>query len=193
MTNIHPNARIGNNVSINPFTTIEADVEIGDNTWIGPNVTICDGARIGSDCKIFPGAVISAVPQDLKYKGEKTQTIIGNNTTIRECVTINRGTEALGRTEVGSNCLLMAYVHVAHDCVVGNNVILANSKQVVFYLPVLDSVELANVLAKGVQGVKLPRLKAVTPEVLEILKRSSWIETPALDLIHVMAPISGKP
>lgn len=127
MTNIHPDARIGANVSISPFTTIEADVEIDDNTWIGPNVTICDGARIGSNCKIFPGAVVSAVPQDLKYKGEKTLTIIGNNTTIRECVTINRGTEALGRTEVGSNCLLMAYVHVAHDCVVGNNVILANS------------------------------------------------------------------
>lgn len=127
MTNIHPEARIGQNVSISPFTTIESDVVIGDNTWIGPNVTICDGARVGSNCKIFPGAVISAVPQDLKYKGEKTQTIIGNNTTIRECVTINRGTEALGRTEIGSNCLLMAYVHVAHDCIVGSNVILANS------------------------------------------------------------------
>ena len=127
MTNIHPDARIGVNVSINSFTTIEADVEIGDNTWIGPNVTIFDGARIGSDCKIFPGAVISAIPQDLKYKGEKTYTTIGNNTTIRECVTINRGTEALGKTVVGANCLLMAYVHVAHDCIVGNNVILANS------------------------------------------------------------------
>lgn len=127
MTNIHPEARIGQNVSISPFTTIESDVVIGDNTWIGPNVTICGGARVGSNCKIFPGAVISAVPQDLKYKGEKTQTIIGNNTTIRECVTINRGTEALGRTEIGSNCLLMAYVHVAHDCIVGSNVILANS------------------------------------------------------------------
>ena len=127
MTNIHPDARIGYNVTVSPFTTIEADVEIGDNTWIGPNVTIFDGARIGSDCKIFPGAVISAIPQDLKYKGETTYTTIGNNTTIRECVTINRGTEALGKTSVGANCLLMAYVHVAHDCIVGNNVILANS------------------------------------------------------------------
>lgn len=127
MTNIHPDALIGYNVTVSPFTTIEADVEIGDNTWIGPNVTIFDGARIGSDCKIFPGAVISAIPQDLKYKGETTYTTIGNNTTIRECVTINRGTEALGKTSVGANCLLMAYVHVAHDCIVGNNVILANS------------------------------------------------------------------
>lgn len=127
MTNIHPDARIGANVSISAFTTIEGDVEIGDNTWIGPNVTICDGARIGNNCKIFPGAVISAIPQDLKYKGEKTLTLIGNNTTIRECVTINRGTDALGKTVVGDNCLLMAYVHVAHDCIVGNNVILANS------------------------------------------------------------------
>jgi UDP-N-acetylglucosamine acyltransferase len=127
MTNIHPDARIGANVTVSPFTTIEADVEIGDNTWIGPNVTIFDGARIGSDCKIFPGAVISAIPQDLKFRGEKTHTTIGNNTTIRECVTINRGTEALGKTVVGANCLLMAYVHVAHDCIVGNNVILANS------------------------------------------------------------------
>ena len=127
MTNIHPNARIGLNVSISPFTSIEEDVEIGDNTWIGPNVTICNGARIGKDCKIFPGAVISAIPQDLKFKGEITTTIIGDNTTIRECVTINRGTEALGKTVVGKNCLLMAYVHVAHDCIVGDHVILANS------------------------------------------------------------------
>lgn len=138
MTNIHPDARIGTNVSISSFTTIEADVVIGDNTWIGPNVTICDGARIGSNCKIFPGAVISAIPQDLKYKGEKTVTLIGNDTTIRECVTINRGTEALGKTEVGDNCLLMAYVHVAHDCIVGNNVILANSVNLAGHVTIHD-------------------------------------------------------
>lgn len=126
-TFIDPKARIGNNVSIGPFTSIHGDVEIGDNCWIGSNVTIYGGARIGAHSKIFPGAVISAIPQDLKYQGENTLTVIGSHTTIRECVTINKGTAALGRTEVGSHCLLMAYVHVAHDCILGNHVILANS------------------------------------------------------------------
>ena len=123
---VHPDAKIGANVQIDPFTFIQGDVEIGEGTWIGSNVTIYDGARIGKNCRIFPGAVISAVPQDLKFKGEKTTAEIGDNTTIRECVTINRGTSALGKTVVGANCLLMAYVHIAHDCIVGNNVILAN-------------------------------------------------------------------
>ncbi len=126
MVNIHPEAIIGKNVTINPFTTIEKDVEIGDGTWIGPNVTIMEGARIGKDCKIFPGAVISAEPQDLKYKGEKTLTYIGDRTTIRETVTINKGTTALGYTKIGNDCLIMATVHVAHDCVIGNHVILVN-------------------------------------------------------------------
>lgn len=137
-TSISPDARLGKNVTIGPFTCIESDVEIGANTWIGSNVTIYEGARIGSDCRIFPGAVISAIPQDLKYQGEKTQTLIGNNTTIRECVTINKGTSALGRTEVGSNCLLMAYVHVAHDCMLGNHVILANSVNLAGHVTVED-------------------------------------------------------
>jgi UDP-N-acetylglucosamine acyltransferase len=124
---VHPDAKIGKNVTIEPFSTIFENVEIGDNTWIGPNVTIFSGARIGSNCKIFPGAVISAIPQDLKFDGEKTTTEIGNNTTIRECVTINRGTKDKMKTAIGDNCLLMAYVHVAHDCILGNNVIIANS------------------------------------------------------------------
>lgn len=124
---IDPKARIGNNVTISPFTSIYGDVEIGDNCWIGPNVTIMDGARIGNNVKIFPGAVISAIPQDLKYKGEPTTAEIGDNTVIRECVTINKGTIDRNKTVVGKNCLVMAYVHVAHDCEVGNNVILANS------------------------------------------------------------------
>lgn len=126
MVNVHPKAIIGKNVTISPFTTIEKDVEIGEGTWIGPNVTIMEGARIGKNCKIFPGAVISAEPQDLKYKGEKTLTYIGDRTTIREAVTINRGTVALGYTKIGDDCLIMATVHVAHDCVVGNHVILVN-------------------------------------------------------------------
>ncbi len=124
---IHPKAKIGNNVTISPFVTITEDVVIGDNTWIGPNVTIMDGARIGKNCRIFPGSVISAIPQDLKFSGEITTAEIGDNTTIRECVTINRGTKAYNKTVVGNNCLLMAYVHIAHDCVVGNNCILANA------------------------------------------------------------------
>jgi UDP-N-acetylglucosamine acyltransferase len=124
---IHPAARIGENVHIDPFTTIHADVEIGDGTWIGSNVTIMDGARIGSNCRIFPGSVISAIPQDLKFEGEITTAEIGDNTTIRECVTINRGTNDRMKTVVGSNTLLMAYTHVAHDCLIGDNVIIANA------------------------------------------------------------------
>ena len=126
-SHIDPNARIGNNVTISPFSTIYGDVEIGDDCWIGPNVTIMDGARIGKNVKIFPGAVISAVPQDLKYKGEPTTAEIGDNTVIRECVTFNKGTTDKNKTSVGKNCLIMAYVHLAHDCIIGNNVILANN------------------------------------------------------------------
>ena len=124
---IHPDARIGKDVVIEPFSYIAGDVEIGDGTWIGPNVTIMGGARIGRKCRIFPGAVISAIPQDMKYAGEESTVEIGDNTTIRECVTVNRGTKVAYKTVVGNNTLLMAYVHVAHDCVVGNNCILANS------------------------------------------------------------------
>ncbi len=126
---IHPEAKIAENVVVDPFTTIDKDVEIGEGTHVGSNVTIMSGVRIGKNCKIYPGAVIGAAPQDLKYRGEYTTVEIGDNTTIRECATINRGTTARGRTVVGKNCLIMAYVHVAHDCIVGNNVILVNSTQ----------------------------------------------------------------
>ena len=122
---VHPEAKIADNVVIEPFVTIHKDVVIGEGTWIGPNVTIMDGARIGKNCKIFPSAVISAIPQDLKFQGEKTTVEIGDNTTIRECVTINRGTAAKGKTIIGKNCLLMCYVHIAHDCIVGDNCILS--------------------------------------------------------------------
>ncbi|MBW8360330.1 MAG: acyl-ACP--UDP-N-acetylglucosamine O-acyltransferase [Weeksellaceae bacterium] len=119
-------ANIKKNVIVEPFTTIAGDVEIGEGTWIGPNVTIMDGARIGKNCRIFPGTVISAIPQDLKFDGEDTQVIIGDGTTIRECVTINRGTKALGYTRLGNECLIMATSHIAHDCIIGNNVIIVN-------------------------------------------------------------------
>ena len=127
LTFIHPNAKIGNNVTIEPFTVIYDDVVIGDDCWVGPHVTIFPGARIGKGCKIFPGASIAAVPQDLKFAGEYTTCEIGDNNVIREYVTINRGTNASGKTVVGNNNLIMAYAHVAHDCIVKNNCILANS------------------------------------------------------------------
>jgi len=126
---IHPKARLGENVIVESFSSVAEDVEIGEGTWIGPNVSIMDGARIGKNCKIFPGAVISAVPQDLKYNGEDTLVIIGNNTTIRECVTINKGTIDKHKTEVGENCLIMAYVHLGHDCIIGDDCILGNASQ----------------------------------------------------------------
>ncbi len=135
---IHPQAKIAKNVVVEPFTTIHSDVEIGEGTWIGTNVTIMEGARIGKNCKIFPGAVISADPQDLKYQGERTLTYVGDNTVIRECVTLNKGTNALGYTKIGNNCLIMAYVHVAHDCVIGNNVILANVVQLAGHIEIED-------------------------------------------------------
>ncbi|WP_423146573.1 acyl-ACP--UDP-N-acetylglucosamine O-acyltransferase [Rubrolithibacter danxiaensis] len=136
---IHPQAKIADNVVIEPFVTIHKDVEIGEGTWIGSNVTIMDGARIGKNCRIFPGAVVSAPPQDMKYKGEATTVSVGDNTTIRECVTLNRGT-ALDKntTTIGQNCLLMAYTHVAHDCVIGNHVIIANSVQLAGHIEVQD-------------------------------------------------------
>jgi len=124
---VSPKAELGKNVTVSPFATIEDNVIIGDNTWIGPNAVIMSYTRIGENCKIFPGAVIGAIPQDLKYRGEESTVEIGNNTTIREFVTIHRGTRDKMTTKVGDNCLLMAYVHVAHDCIIGNNVIIANS------------------------------------------------------------------
>jgi UDP-N-acetylglucosamine acyltransferase len=125
-------------VIIEPFATIEKNVEIGEGTWIGPNAVIMEGARIGKNCKIFPGAVISAIPQDLKFIGEETIAVIGDNTTIRECVTINRGTQASWETRVGNNCLIMAYVHLGHDCVIGNNCILANNATLAGHVIVED-------------------------------------------------------
>jgi UDP-N-acetylglucosamine acyltransferase len=146
-TIIDPKAKIGQGVEIGPFTTIASDVEIGDGTWIGPNVTIMDGARIGRNCRIFPGAVISAIPQDLKFEGEQTTVEIGDNTTIRECCTINRGTKDRFKTSIGSNCLLMAYVHVAHDAEVGNNCIIANSANIAGHVTIEDWVIIEGVVA----------------------------------------------
>jgi len=123
---IAPSAQLGSGVTVEPFTTIYGDVIIGENTKIHSQVTIYPGTRIGKNCEIFPGAVIGVIPQDLKFGGEYTTVEIGDHTTIRECVTIHRGTNDKLCTKIGSNCLLMTYVHVAHDCQIGNNVILAS-------------------------------------------------------------------
>jgi len=124
---VHPTAKIAKNVVIEPFVNIEKNVEIGEGTWIGSNVTIMEGATIGKNCKIFPGAVIAAIPQDLKYNGEETTVEIGDNTTIREFVTVNKGTKANMKTVIGNNALIMAYAHVAHDCTIKDHAILANA------------------------------------------------------------------
>ena len=127
---IHPDAKIADNVKIGPFVTIEADVEIGEGTEIHSGAVILNGSRIGRNCRIHSSAVIGGVPQDLKFKGEKTLAIIGNNTVIREVATINRGTASKGKTVIGNNCLIMAYCHVAHDCYLHNNIIMSNACQI---------------------------------------------------------------
>ncbi len=151
---IHPEAKIGKDVTIEPFATIGRGVKIGDGTWVGPNAVIMEGATIGKNCKIFPGAVISAIPQDLKFKGEASTVEIGDNVIIREYVTINRGTLDKYKTSVGDNSLLMAYVHVAHDCVLGKNCILANNVALAGHVEIEDFVVLEGLVAVQ-QFVKL--------------------------------------
>ncbi|OEJ99685.1 acyl-ACP--UDP-N-acetylglucosamine O-acyltransferase [Roseivirga misakiensis] len=135
---IHPEAKIARNVVIEPFASISKNVVIEEGTWIGSNVTIMEGARIGKNVKIFPGAVVSAIPQDKKFGGEDTTLEIGDNTVIRECVTLNRGTDATNKTVIGSDTLIMAYTHVAHDCIVGNNCILVNAVQLAGHVTIED-------------------------------------------------------
>ncbi|SHI38203.1 acyl-ACP--UDP-N-acetylglucosamine O-acyltransferase [Aquimarina spongiae] len=144
---VHPGAKIAKNVVIEPFTTIHNNVVIGEGTWIGSNVTIMEGARIGKNCSIFPGAVISAIPQDKKFNDEDTITEIGDNTTIRECVTINRGTTDRMKTKIGNNCWIMAYCHIAHDCIVGDNCIFSNNSTLAGHISVGDHVVLAGMAA----------------------------------------------
>ncbi|MFN5317689.1 MAG: acyl-ACP--UDP-N-acetylglucosamine O-acyltransferase [Bacteroidia bacterium] len=144
---IHPSARISRGVTVDPFAVIHGDVEIGEGTWIGSNVTIMDGARIGKNCRIFPGAVISAIPQDLKFEGERSTVEIGDNVTVRECATINRGTVDRMTTKVGSNTLIMAYVHLAHDCIVGSNCIIANAVNMAGHVSVGDYVVIGGMSA----------------------------------------------
>ncbi len=126
---IHPEAKLGENVVIEAFAFVDKNVEVGDGTLVMSGANLRAGARVGKNCRIFPGAVIAGIPQDLKFKGEDTLAIVGDNTTIRECVTINRGTASKGHTTVGSNCLLMAYSHIAHDCVLQDYIIVGNATQ----------------------------------------------------------------
>ncbi len=138
LASVHPEAKIGNNVIIEPFATVQKDVVVEEGSWIGPNVILWDGTRLGKNVKIYPGASVSSVPQDLIFAGEITETHIGDNTVIREFVTISRGTTDKFKTVIGKNCLLMAYVHVAHDCLIGNNCILVNAVQVAGHVTIED-------------------------------------------------------
>jgi len=147
LANVSPKARIGKNVCIEPFATVYEDVEIGDNTYIHPNAVIYPDTIIGSNCKIFPGAVIGIINQDLKYKGEKSNTVIGNNTIIREYATIHKGTADRMTTKVGDNCLIMCYTHIGHDTIVGNNVIVANNGSLAGHITIEDFAILEGVVA----------------------------------------------
>jgi len=138
LAHIHPNAQLGKDITVDPFAVIEDEVTIGDGTHVMTHAVIMKKVVIGKSCKIFPGAVIGAIPQDLKFNGEETIVQIGNNTTIRECVTINRGTKDKWKTVVGDNCLLMAYSHIAHDCLLGDYVIIANSVQLAGHVEIGD-------------------------------------------------------
>ena len=135
---VHPDAQIGEDVIIEPFAVVEKDVVIGDHCHLYPHAVVLNGARIGKNCQIFPGAVVAGIPQDLKFKGEITTAEIGDNTTLRECVTINRGTASKGKTVVGNNCLIMAYSHVAHDCVLHDNIIIGNASQIAGEVEIYD-------------------------------------------------------
>ena len=128
LATVSPKAKLGENVEVGPYAYIDENVEIGDNCKIYPHATILPYVKIGKNCSVFPGAVVGAVPQDLKFDGEITYVEIGDNVTIRECATINRGTKASGKgiTKIGNNTLIMSYVHVAHDCRVGNHCILVS-------------------------------------------------------------------
>lgn len=135
---VHPEAILGENVTVEPFAYIDRNVEIGDGSYIMSKADIRNGSRIGKNCRIFPGAAIGGLPQDLKFKGEDSIAVIGDNTTVRECVTVNRGTVSKGKTVVGNNCLLMAYAHVAHDCLIGNHIIVGNAVQLAGEVEIYD-------------------------------------------------------
>jgi UDP-N-acetylglucosamine acyltransferase len=147
LANVSKKARIGRNVTIEAFATVYDDVEIGDDCHIHPNAILYPDTYLGKNCKVFPGAVVGIINQDLKYKGERSTTVIGNNTTIREYASIHKGTADRMTTKVGDNCLIMAYTHLGHDCVVGNNVIIANNGSLAGHITIEDHVILEGVVA----------------------------------------------
>lgn len=145
---IDPGAQVDSSVQIGAYVVVEDNVTIGEGCEIGHHAVIASGTRLGNGVRVFTGAVIGNPPQDLKYKGEPTIVEIGDMTVVRECATINRGTTATNRTKVGKNCLLMAYSHVAHDCVLGDGVILANSVNLAGHVTIHD-----HVIIGGLTGV----------------------------------------
>ena len=145
--NVHPEAQIGERVRIDPFVTVAADVVIGDDCHLMANAVILGGTRLSRGVSVFPGAVVGAVPQDLKFAGEQSTLEVGEGTTIREFCTLNRGTRATHTTRVGANCLLMAYVHVAHDCIVGDRVVLANNVNLAGHVEIGDHAVLGGLAA----------------------------------------------
>lgn len=168
-------ALIGENVKIGAFSIIEDDVEIGDGTEIANNVYLSNGARIGKDCRIFSGVVVATEPQDLKFGGEKTLAIVGDRTVLREYATVNRGTKETGKTVVGKDCLLMAYIHVAHDCVLGDNIIMANAVQLAGHTHIEDWViiggvvkvhQFSNIGCHAMVGADVKVVKDVPPYTL---------------------------
>lgn len=144
---VHPEAKIAQNVVIEPFVTIHKNVVIEEGTWIGSHVTIMEGARIGRNVQIFPGAVISAIPQDLKFKGEDSTVVIEDNVIIREFATINRGTVDKHQTRIGNGTLLMAYTHIAHDCAIGRRCVLANAVNVAGHVAIGDYARIGGLTA----------------------------------------------
>ncbi|MEO6820095.1 MAG: acyl-ACP--UDP-N-acetylglucosamine O-acyltransferase [Ginsengibacter sp.] len=154
LAHIHPEVSIGKNVRIDAFTVIEKNVTIGDDSHVMSNVVIMSNTTIGKSCTIFPGAVIGAIPQDLKFDGEKTTVEIGDRTTIRECVTINRGTKDKWKTVIGNDCLLMAYAHIAHDCELGDHIVIANAVQLAGHVEIGDYAIIGG-LAAAIQFSKI--------------------------------------
>jgi UDP-N-acetylglucosamine acyltransferase len=143
---VDPSSKLGAGVQVGPYAVIGPDCEIGDGTTIGSHAVL-EHVTVGKNVRIHPHAFVGTPPQDLKFKGEPTRAYVGDNTVIRECVTLNRGTSATGKTVVGKNCLLMAYVHVAHDCIVGDNVIMANNATLAGHVEVADNVVMGGICA----------------------------------------------
>lgn len=154
LAHIHPNANIAENVTIDPFAVIEQNVTIGSGTHVMSHTVIKSNTTVGKNCQIFPGAVLGAIPQDLKFDGEITSVEIGDGTSIRECVTVNRGTQDRWKTIVGKNCLLMAYTHVAHDCLIGDHVVIANAVQLAGHVEVGDYAIIGG-MAAAIQFVRV--------------------------------------